>query len=74
VSYASPYPIPDRPPADLVAELDRTAQALDALTARAAELTLGMDPEAGGLRIVLCAGGIERSLSPTELFELLAGA
>jgi hypothetical protein len=73
MSYASPYLIPDCPPADLLAELDRAAQALDRLTARAVELTLGMDRQTAGLRIELADGAGSRPLTPTQLFELLAG-
>ena len=73
MSNAALYLTPDRPPADLLAELDRAARALDALTARAAELTLGMDREAGGLAIQLRDRATQRRLSPTELFELLGG-
>jgi hypothetical protein len=65
-------PIPEQPPADLLAELDESARALDELTARRAELTLRIG--ADGLRIALTEGATQRSLSPTELFELLAGA
>jgi hypothetical protein len=73
MSYTSSYLIPERPPAELLAELDEATQALDALTARAVELTLGMDRHAQGLRIELVDGAETRRLTPTELFELLAG-
>ena len=73
MSYASPYLIPDRPPADLLAELDRAAQVLDQLTACAVELSVGMDRQAAALRIELTDGAGLRPLTPTQLFELLAG-
>jgi hypothetical protein len=65
--------IPATPPAELLAELDAAARELDALSARAAELTLAMDGEAQGLRIELRESGETRSLRPTELFGLLTG-
>ena len=73
MSYASPFPIPERPPADLLAELDRAGRVLDQLTARAVELTLGMDRQTRSLRIELADAAGKRPLTPTELFELLAG-
>jgi hypothetical protein len=73
MSYSSPYTIPERPPAELLAELDEATRVLDELTARAAELTLGMDRQTGGLRIALDDGAGARRLTPTQLFELLAG-
>ncbi len=69
--YAIPYLIPDVPPAELLAELDAAARALDELSARAAELTLGMDEYTRGLRIDVQDGEATRQLSPTQLFELL---
>jgi len=65
------YSIPATPPAELLAELDAAAEALDALTVRAAELTLAMDEESRSLRIELRADGDLRTLTPTQLFELL---
>jgi hypothetical protein len=67
----SAYSIPEMPPAELLAELDAAAEALDALTARAAELTLAMDEERRRLRIELRADGELRALTPTQLLELL---
>jgi hypothetical protein len=67
----STYSIPETPPADLLAELDAAAEALDGLTARAAELTLAMDEESRLLRIELRSDGELRTLTPTQLFELL---
>ena len=67
----SAYSIPETPPAELLAELDAAAEALDALTARAAELTLAMDEERRRLRIELRADGELRALTPTQLLELL---
>ena len=66
----SPYVIPSTPPAEVLAELDAAARALDALTARAAELTLAMDEQAR-LRIDLHDDRGRRALTPTELFALL---
>jgi hypothetical protein len=70
--YSTSYLIPEIPPAELLAELDAAAQALDALSARAAQLTLGMDEHTRGLRIELVDGDRSHELSPTQLFELLA--
>ena len=69
MTFSNPYSIPEVPPAELLAELDAAAEALDALTARAAELTLAMDGES--LRIDLRENGRMRALTPTELFGLL---
>ena len=71
--YSSQYVIPDTPPAELLAELDAAALVLDELTARAAELTLGMDAQTRGLRIDLHDDGKSHRLAPTQLLELLAG-
>jgi hypothetical protein len=68
---SSAYSIPETPPAELLAELDAAAEALDELTARAAELTLAMDEESRRLRIELRSHGERRTLTPTQLFELL---
>jgi len=70
--YSTPYAIPATPPAELLAELDDAARALDQLSARAAQLTLGMDEQTRGLRIELEDSGERRMLSPTQLFELLS--
>jgi hypothetical protein len=73
MSVSTPYVIPPTPPAEVLAELDAAADALDELFARAAELTLAMDEQARRLRIELREdGGRTRELSPTELFGLLA--
>ena len=69
--YSIPYLIPDVPPAEVLAELDAAARSLDALSARAAQLTLGMDEHTRGLRIELEDGDATHLLSPTQLFELL---
>jgi len=69
--YSIPYLIPDVPPAEVLAELDAAARALDTLSARAAQLTLGMDEHTRGLRIELEDGDATHRLSPTQLFELL---
>jgi hypothetical protein len=71
MQYSIPYMIPDVPPAELLAELDAAARALDELSARAAQLTLGMDEHRRGLRIEVEDGGETRRLSPTQLFDLL---
>lgn len=73
MSVPTPYVVPPTPPVELLAELDAAAQALDALSARAAELTLAMDEQAEGLRIELRADGARRCLGPAELFGLLTG-
>lgn len=73
MSYSPPYSIPEHPPAELLAELDAATRVLDELTARAVELTLVMDQQTRGLQIQLDDGAATRSLSPTQLFELLAG-
>ena len=67
----STYSIPETPPAELLAELDAAAAALDELTARAAELTLAMDEERRRVRIELRTEGDRRVLTPAELFRLL---
>jgi hypothetical protein len=69
---SSPYTIPETPPAELLAELDAAAQALDELTSRTAELTLSMDEHARRLRLELTEDGIARQLRPSELFDLLS--
>lgn len=74
MSVSTPYAIPSTPPAEVLAELDAAARALDELSERAAELTLAMDEEARRLRIDLREDGRTQSLTPTELFALLTGA
>lgn len=74
MNYSSPYVIPELPPAEVLAELDAAARVLDELTARAAELTLGMDEQTRSLRIELAEGGKTRRLEPTQLLELLTGS
>ena len=69
--YSIPYLIPEVPPAEVLAELDAAARALDELSARAAQLTLGMDEHTRGLRIEVQDGDATRRLSPTQLFDLL---
>jgi hypothetical protein len=66
-----PYAIPESPPADLLAELDEAARRLDELSARALELTIGMDEQARTLLIQVAEDGDVRSLTPTQLFDLL---
>lgn len=68
------YAIPASPPAELLADLDAAAVALDELSRRAAELTLEMDAQTGSLRIELTDERRSRSLTPSELFELLSSA
>jgi hypothetical protein len=55
----------------VLAALDAAAHVLDALTARATELTLAMDEQTRSLRIDLHDGGTSRA--PVQLLELLAG-
>jgi hypothetical protein len=74
MQYATRYEIPQFPPAEVLAELDAAARALDELSARAAQLTLGMDEQTRGLRIELDDGAGPGRLSPRQLFDLLAGA
>ncbi len=71
MTFSNPYSVPATPPAELRDELDAAAEALDALTARAVELTLAMDEESRRLRIELREDGDVRALTPTELLELL---
>ena len=73
MTFSTPYVIPDVPPAEVLAELDAAAQALDELTARAEQLTLAMDGQARQLRIEHVAGGSRRRLRPSQLFDLLTG-
>jgi hypothetical protein len=68
--YSIPYLIPDVPPAEVLAELDAAARTLDELSARAAQLTLGMDEHTRGLRVELEDGDATHLLSPTQLFDL----
>jgi hypothetical protein len=72
MTFSVPYTIPERPPAELLAELDGAAAALDELTARAARLTLALDEQARRLRIELHEDGRSRQLSPRQLFDLLS--
>ena len=74
MNYSTPYTIPEAAPAEVLAELDAAARALDELSARAAQLTLGMDEHTRSLRIELEDAGELRRLSPTQLFDLLACA
>ena len=53
MTFSAPSTIPETPPAELLAELDAAARALDELRSRAAELTLAMDDQARRLRIEL---------------------
>ena len=72
MTFSFPYTIPERPPAEVLAELDAASAALDRLTARAAELALATDEQTGRLRIELRRNGSSRQLKPRELFDLLA--
>ncbi len=71
MTFTAPHMIPETPPADLLAELDAAARALDELTSRAAQLTLAMDEQARQLRIELLEDGVTRRLTPRQLFDLL---
>lgn len=73
MKYSTQYVIPDTPPTEVLAELDAAARVIDELTARAAELTLGMDEQARSLRIELEDRGETRRLAPVQLLDLLAG-
>jgi hypothetical protein len=68
------YAIPASPPAELLADLDAAALALDELSRRAAELTLEMDAQTGVVRIELTDEGRSRPLTPSQLLELLSSA
>lgn len=72
--YSSHYVIPDLPPAEVLAELDAAAAVLDRLTARAAELTIGMDEQTRGLRIDFRDADTSHELAPAQLLDLLAGS
>jgi hypothetical protein len=74
MSYSHPYLIPKEPPAELFAELGEAMRVLDGLSARAAELTLGMDRQHGNLRIELHEGEETHRLTATQLLDLLAGS
>lgn len=67
----TPYTIPQMPPAELLAELDAAAQALDELAGRAAQLTLELNEHTRQLRVELTEDGIRQQLSPCQLFDLL---
>ncbi len=73
MKYSTQYVIPETPPVEVLAELDEAARVIDELTARAAELTLGMDEQARSLRIELEDRGETRRLAPMQLLDLLAG-
>ena len=68
-----PYEIPSVPPAEVLAELDAAAAALDALRARAEQLTVAMDEQTRAVRIEHVQDGTRRGLRPSRLFDLLAG-
>ena len=72
MTFSAPYTIPARPPAELLAELDAAARALEELTSRAARLTVALDEHAPQLRIELHEDGTSRELAPRELFDLLS--
>jgi hypothetical protein len=71
MTFSAPTTIPETPPADVLAELDGAARALDELRGRAAELTLALDEQARQLRIELIEGGVRHGLTPRQLFDLL---
>lgn len=73
MSYAPPYLIPEHPPAELLAELDDATRVLDTLSARAAELVLGVDRRQRSLQIELREGEETHRLTPTQLLDLLTG-
>lgn len=67
----APYVIHAAPPAELLAELDAAAAALDGMRARAAEIRLEMDEQARTVRIELHEHGDVRRLRATGLLDLL---
>ena len=71
MTFTASSTIPGTPPADLLAELDAAARALDELTSRAAQLTLALDEQARRLRIELLEDDVTRRLTPRQLFDLL---
>jgi hypothetical protein len=71
MNYATLYRIPETPPAEVLAELDAAARALDELSDRAAEFTLRMDEQSRSLCIELDEAGDVRRLTPSQLFDLL---
>jgi hypothetical protein len=73
MTFSAPYAIPDIPPAEVLAELDAAAHALDELRARAEQLTIAMDGHARQLRIEHVVDGSLRRLRPSQLFDLLGG-
>lgn len=73
MSYSHPNLIPERPPAELLAELGEATRVLDELSARAAVLTLGMDRQQRSLQIELHEDEETRRLTPTQLLDLLSG-
>ena len=72
MTFPAQSTIPETPPAELLAELDAAARALDELSSRAVELSLAMDDQARRLRIDLHEAGVSRQLMPRQLFDLLA--
>jgi hypothetical protein len=74
MGFSAPYSLPGTPPVELLAQLDAAAEALDRLTARAAQLMLAIDERAVGRRIELHEADASRPLTPTQLFDLLTGA
>ena len=69
--YTSFSAIPDRPPPGALAECDAAAQALDLLSRRGFQLTLGLDEQRRTVRVELDDGGGTTVLTPTQLFSLL---
>jgi len=69
--YTSFSAIPDRPPPRALAECDAAAQALDLLSRRGFQLTLGLDEQRRTVRVELDDGGGTTVLTPTQLFSLL---
>ena len=72
MTFSAQTTIPGSPPAELLAELDAAARTLDALTQRAARLTLALEEHERQLRIELHEDGTSRQLTPRELFDLLS--
>ncbi len=72
--YPTPYAIPERPPAEVLAELDAAARTLHELAGRSAQLTLGMDDDTRSLRVELRDDGGARRLSATQLLDFLVAS
>lgn len=70
---AHEYALPLTPPPDALSELDAAARVLDDLTLRAVALTIDLDEQTRSVRIEVGDGSGLRRLTPTQLFDVLAG-